>query len=180
MPALTLRAQPARGSVQVIGFPRKTSESVVYQLSGTGFQDWNAVSVQRLLGGGVASECSLVFPTWWDGLKGGGILRILLLSLSFFCCLNGEQLHKHAGETREWPLAVIFSADTWLGTRCKRAPIVTSPHSLCPGAFVSWKTRPKYWIFAPQRRRLSERTRAEAGQQWPGMNDLFCFSGATK
>lgn len=36
--------------VQVIGFPRKTSESVVYQLSGTGFQGWNAGSVQRLLG----------------------------------------------------------------------------------------------------------------------------------
>lgn len=49
--ALMLRAQPAWSSVQVIGFPRKTSESVVYQLSGTGFQDWNAVSVQRLLGG---------------------------------------------------------------------------------------------------------------------------------
>lgn len=38
------------GLVEVIGFPRKTSESVVYQLSGTGFQDWNAGSVQRLLG----------------------------------------------------------------------------------------------------------------------------------
>lgn len=30
--------------------PEKTSESVVYQLSGTGFQVWNAVSEQRLLG----------------------------------------------------------------------------------------------------------------------------------
>lgn len=38
------------GLEQVIGFPRKTSESVVYQLSGTGFQDWNVGSVQRLLG----------------------------------------------------------------------------------------------------------------------------------
>lgn len=55
--------------MQVIGFPRKTSESVVYQLSGTGFQDWNAVSVQRLLG--VEGECSLVFLTRWDGLRGG-------------------------------------------------------------------------------------------------------------
>lgn len=39
-----------RALVQVIGFPGKTSESVVYQLSGTGFQDRNAGSVQRLLG----------------------------------------------------------------------------------------------------------------------------------
>lgn len=45
-----VRAQPVWSSVQVIGFPRKTSESVVYQLSGTGFQDWNVGSVQRLLG----------------------------------------------------------------------------------------------------------------------------------
>lgn len=57
-------------------FPRKTSESVVYQLSGTEFQGWNVVSVQRLLGeeaGGVGLplECLLVFPTWWDGLRGG-------------------------------------------------------------------------------------------------------------
>ncbi len=44
-------SEASAGLVQVIGFPRKTSESVVYQLSGTGFQDRNAVSVQRLLGG---------------------------------------------------------------------------------------------------------------------------------
>lgn len=97
--------------MQVIGFPRKTSESVVYQLSGTGFQDRNAVSVQRLLGGGLLVNAHLFFQPGGMDSKGGrgGGLRILLLFLSF---LNSEQLHKHACETWEWPLAVMFSADT--------------------------------------------------------------------
>lgn len=54
-------------SVQVIGFPRKTSESVVYQLSGTGFQDWNVGSVQRLLG---EVNAHLFFQP--AGMKSGG------------------------------------------------------------------------------------------------------------
>lgn len=72
VPALTLRAQPARGLVQVIGFPRKTSESVVYQLSGTGFQDRNAVSVQRLLGGELPVNAHLFFQPGGMDSKGGG------------------------------------------------------------------------------------------------------------
>lgn len=57
--------------MQVIGFPRKTSESVVYQLSGTGFQDWNAVSVQRLLGGGLLVNAHLFFQSGGMDSKGG-------------------------------------------------------------------------------------------------------------
>lgn len=71
VPALMLPALPARGLVQVIGFPRKTSESVVYQLSGTGFQDWNAVSVQRLLGGGLLLNAHLFFQPGGMDSKGG-------------------------------------------------------------------------------------------------------------
>lgn len=59
-PFMCAGSQDARSSVQVIGFPRKTSESVVYQLSGTEFQGWNVVSVQRLLGEGVGGVGLLV------------------------------------------------------------------------------------------------------------------------
>lgn len=59
-PFMCAGSKDARSSVQVIGFPRKTSESVVYQLSGTEFQGWNVVSVQRLLGEGVGGVGLLV------------------------------------------------------------------------------------------------------------------------
>lgn len=61
----------AWSSVQVIRFLRKTSESVVYQLSGTEFQDWNVVNVQRLLGEGA-------------GGVGWGAVRLLLNTYLFF------------------------------------------------------------------------------------------------
>lgn len=69
--------------MQVIGFPRKTSESVVYQLSGTGFQGWNAGSVQRLL-----REVNAHLFSQPGGMDSEG-------GWEFFHC---EQLHKHANE----------------------------------------------------------------------------------
>lgn len=136
--ALTLWAQPVRSLVQVIGFPRKTSESVVYQLSGTGFQDWNAVSVQRLLGGGGGGgECSLVFLTWWDGLRGGIGGFFSSLFFCFFCC---EQLHKHDSEIQERPLAnVLYQHMTF--TRHKHVHLHTyckTSHSLSHHFIVPW------------------------------------------
>lgn len=75
-PFMCAGSHDARSSVQVIGFPRKTSESVVYQLSGTEFQGWNVVSVQRLLGervGGVGLlvNADLFFQPGGMDLEGG-------------------------------------------------------------------------------------------------------------
>lgn len=142
------------GAQQVIRFPRKTSESVVYQLSGTEFQGWNVVSVQRLLGEGAGLwlTCFSKRVEWTHR----GDLRILL----------PKTLDK-----QEWPLRRLLRPHC-LYPGAKRASTVNPPRSV-----VVEDEAQILNFFAPKWRCLSER-RGCNGEK--GMNGSFCFSGATE
>lgn len=124
-------------------------------------------------------ECSLVFLTWWDGLRQRGDWRILFLFLFFsqsdFTNKSVELFNTvtldNASYEHIWLLPGTYMCTVNLSL------IVTSFHCVLVNTMTVFRGQSPNIEFCP---RVSKAMRTEVEEQWWRMDDLFCFSWTTK